>query len=224
MIRVEALNKIHGLGRPNQFQSLYDIDLDVAEGELVVLNGVSGSGKTTLLSIIGALVKPTSGEVTVDGQRVAKFPDLHASAFRASSIGFIFQAYNLFEELDVHDNVALPLVPRGLKQSAIDEKTKTALSLANIEHKSGQRVQNLSGGEKQRCAIARALVNEPKVILCDEPTANLDRDNSLRFIEILKGLKDLGKTIVVATHDPLLKELGFVDRVSLMQEGRFVDP
>ena len=220
MIKVDGVNKIHNKNRPNEFQSLYAIDLQVAEGELVILKGVSGSGKTTLLSIIGALNKPTSGEVVVDGQRVAKLPDLHASAFRASTIGFIFQSYNLFDELNVHDNVALPLVPLGMKQSLIDEKTRTALALANIEHKSTQKVADLSGGEKQRCAIARSLANEPKVILCDEPTANLDRENSLKFVAILKELKQLGKTIVVATHDVLFEELEFTDRVVLIQDGR----
>ncbi len=224
MIHVKGLNKIHNENRPNAFQSLYDINMHVAEGELVVLQGVSGSGKSTLLSIIGALNKPTSGEAVVDGMSVAKLPDLHASAFRASTIGFIFQAYNLFEELNVHDNVALPLIPTGISQPRIAERTRRAMKLANIEHKAEQRAFDLSGGEKQRCAIARALVGEAKVILCDEPTANLDRENTLIFTGILRDLKGMGKTIVNATHDPIFESLGFVDRVLHIDQGRLVDP
>lgn len=224
MIHVKGLNKIHNENRPNAFQSLYDINLHVAEGELMVLQGVSGSGKSTLLSIIGALNKPSSGEAVVDGMSVAKLPDLHASAFRASTIGFIFQAYNLFEELNVHDNVALPLIPTGMKQKLIEEHTIRAMKLANIEHKATQRASDLSGGEKQRCAIARALVGDAKIILCDEPTANLDRKNTLIFTDILKDLKGMGKTIVNATHDPIFESLEFVDRVLYIDQGRLVDP
>ncbi len=224
MIHVKGLNKIHNENRGNAFQSLYDINMHVSEGELVVLQGVSGSGKSTLLSIIGALNKPSSGEAVVDGMAVAKLPDLHASAFRSSTIGFIFQAYNLFEELNVHDNVALPLIPLGLSQKLIEENTRRAMKLANIEHKAYQRSSDLSGGEKQRCAIARALVADAKIILCDEPTANLDRENTLIFTAILKDLKDMGKTIVNATHDPIFESLDFVDRILHIDQGRLVDP
>jgi putative ABC transport system ATP-binding protein len=222
VIQVTGLNRVHNPGRPNQFQSLYDIDLHVKEGELVILQGVSGSGKTTLLSIIGALDRPTSGEVVVDGQQVARLPDLHASAFRATTIGFVFQEFNLFEEFTVCDNVTLPLIPRGLAREQIDLQTGKAMGLARIDHKAGQRVRDLSGGEKQRCSIARALVADPSVILCDEPTANLDLENSLSFIEILGELKGLGKTIIVATHDPLFEACDFTDRVALIDGGRIV--
>jgi len=149
------------------------------------------------LSLIAALIKPTSGEIKVDGKFVAKLPDLHASLYRLKDIGFIFQSFNLFENL----------------------KVSHALELANISHKKTQSVKNLSGGEKQRTAIARALVNDPKIILCDEPTANLDRANSLTFIEVLRELKRLEKTIVIATHDPLFESLDFVDRVINIENG-----
>lgn len=223
IITVEHLNKVYNEKEASAFYALSDIELGVKEGELIVLKGVSGSGKSTLLAIIGALSKPTSGSVKVDGQSVAKLPDLHASKFRASTIGFIFQSFNLFDELDVHDNVALPLVSTGLSQKEIDEKALMAMTVAHIAHKKRQRVQDLSGGEKQRCAIARALVNEPKIILCDEPTANLDRGNSLKFIETLRALKDLGKTVLVATHDTLFEELDFVNRVISIENGKIID-
>ena len=222
MITIKSLHKIHNKGRGNEFQSLFDINLQVGPGELVVLQGVSGSGKTTLLSILGALIKPTSGEVIVDGRRVAKLPDLHASRFRSQNLGFVFQNFNLFETLDVARNVGVPLIPQGLGQGEVDRRVATAMEQAGIEHKARQRVSDLSGGEKQRCAIARALVTEPQVILCDEPTANLDRDNTQRFIAILRRLKEREKTILVATHDPVFEDLDCVDRVVAMRGGRIV--
>ncbi len=222
IIKVEALNKIYNEKADNAFYALSDIELSVKAGELIILKGVSGSGKSTLLAIIGALSKPTSGSVEVDGQNVAKLPDLHSSAFRAATIGFIFQSFDLFDELDVHDNVALPLVHTGLSQKEIDKKAAIAMELAHISHKRAQRVRDLSGGEKQRCAIARALVNEPKIILCDEPTANLDRDNALKFIETLKTLKALGKTVLVATHDTLFEELDITDTMVYIENGKIV--
>lgn len=220
MIHVTALNKAYNPGRSAEFQALTDVHWRVAEGELVCLMGASGSGKTTLLSIVGALIKPTSGDVIVHGQRIAKLPDLQASAYRASTIGFVFQTNNLFDELTVYENVTLPLIPLGLTQAQVDEKVRMALAQADIDHKSRQAAKDLSGGEKQRCAIARALANDARVILCDEPTANLDRAQSRKFMEILKALKALGKTIVVATHDPLFEGLTFVDRIDLIQDGR----
>jgi len=223
MIVLRGVNKIHGAGGPAEFQSLYDIGLEVKAGELAILKGVSGSGKTTLLSIIGALQKPSSGEVEVDGRRIAKLPDLHASEFRAQTIGFIFQAFNLFEEFNVAENVALPLIPTGISQKDIDIHVSRAMEVANIQHKATQSVRDLSGGEKQRAAIARALVNDAKIILCDEPTANLDRANAETFISILGELKSLGKTILIATHDPMLEDLALVDRVFSIEAGRIVD-
>ncbi len=222
MIVLNGVNKIHSPGGPAEFQSLYDIEFEVSSGELVILKGVSGSGKSTLLSIIGALQKPSSGDVEVDGRRIAKLPDLHASAFRAQTIGFIFQAFNLFDEFNVAENVSLPLIPTGISQKEIDDRVKKALGLANIEHKATQSVRDLSGGEKQRTAIARALVNDAKIILCDEPTANLDRANSAAFVSILADLKSLGKTVLIATHDPMFEGLDLVDRVLCIEAGRIV--
>ncbi len=223
MIVLRGVNKIHGAGGPAEFQSLHDIGLEVKAGELAILKGVSGSGKTTLLSIIGALQKPSSGEVEVDGRRIAKLPDLHASDFRAQTIGFIFQAFNLFEEFNVVENVALPLIPTGMSQKDIDIHVSRAMEVANIQHKATQSVRDLSGGEKQRAAIARALVNDAEIILCDEPTANLDRANAETFISILGELKSLGKTILIATHDPMLEGLELVDRVFSIEAGRIAD-
>lgn len=224
MIRVAGLNKIHNPDRPDRFQSLTDVDLQVAAGQLVVVAGRSGSGKTTLLSIIGALARPTSGEVLVAGRAVAKLPDLHASAFRRDTLGFVFQGDKLLDQLSVRDNVAVPLVPLNLKAREVDRRVARALELANIGHKLDRGVRDLSGGEKQRCAIARALVGDPAIILCDEPTAHLDRGNTEQFLAILLQLKGLGKTILVATHDPFFTGCAGVDRVVRLEDGRIAGP
>ena len=223
MIAVRNLNKTFHPGTPKAFEALRGIDLAVREGETVILKGVSGSGKSTLLSILSAMDKPTSGEVLVGGRPVNKLPDLHASHFRAHSIGFVFQHFNLLEELSVAENVMVPLIPLGLPYRQIERMCRESMERANIAHKADQNVRELSGGEKQRCAIARALVNDPPLILCDEPTANLDRANTLAFIDLLKGMRERGKTIVVATHDPVFEEACLEARLIHMEEGRFVE-
>ena len=199
---------------------LDDINLTIESGECVVLKGISGSGKTTLLSIMAGLDKPTEGNVVIDSESIAKLPDLHISKFRAQKIGMIFQHFNLLEHISVWDNVLVPLVPMQIGMDKAREMIESSLSLANISHKSNTIASRLSGGEKQRVAIARALVANPEIILCDEPTANLDLGNSVKFIEILQKLHSLGKTIVIATHDPLFDELPFESRVIPMVNGK----
>lgn len=219
MIKITKLNKIFNENTKKEFHALKDINIQIETSSCIILKGVSGSGKSTLLSIIGTLLKPTSGEIKIDDESIAKLPDLHASNFRAKKLGFIFQSYNLFNELNVKDNISIPLIPLGFSQKQIDIMSLTALKLANIEHKKDELVYNLSGGEKQRCAIARALVTNPDIILCDEPTANLDHDNSMKFIESLREFKKLNKTIIVATHDPIFENLDFVDEVINIKNG-----
>ena len=222
MIRMEGVHKIFNEGTPQAFVALKSIDMEIAEGQTVILSGVSGSGKSTLLSLMAALDKPSSGKIVVSGELISKLPDLHASAYRAKSIGIIFQHFNLLESLSVEENVIAPLINSGLSIATIKEKAEKSMAMAAISHKAVQQVKELSGGEKQRCAIARALVHDPKLIICDEPTANLDRENSLKFIEILKSLHQMGKTIIVATHDPLFESLPFVGKVVHMEDGRVV--
>ena len=200
---------------------LKDISLEIKEGECVVLSGVSGSGKSTLLSIIASLMKPTSGLVEVDGTNIVALSDYHLSSYRKDSVGFITQSFHLFDMLNVRDNVIIPLLLSKLEQSEVERKVQEAMSVASISHKSDAKVSTLSGGERQRCVIARALVNNPKVILCDEPTANLDKENSLKFIQIIKALKEQGKTILIATHDPLIYELDWIDKLIKIDEGSF---
>ena len=221
MIQIENLYRTFHHGG-NEVPVLKEINLNIRQGECVVLKGVSGSGKTTLLSLIAGLDKPSAGKVLIEGEPISKLPDLFASELRAKKIGMIFQHFNLFEHLSVSENVTIPLIPSGLKMKEIHNKVDEALKVANIIHKQETLASRLSGGEKQRTAIARALVADPNIILCDEPTANLDRDNSLLFIDILGKLHSMGKTIVIATHDPLFDSLSFESTIVPMVDGKII--
>lgn len=220
MVKLNNITKVYEVNKNNSVTALDDVSLTVEEGEVVVLNGASGSGKSTILSLIAALSKPTSGEVLVDSKQISKLSDNFASEFRRDNIGFIFQKYNLLPNLSVRDNILLPLVPLNPDAEVAEEKLKRVMEMFSISHKADAIVKNLSGGEQQRVAIARANVNNPKIIIADEPTANLDEKLSLSFIEILKELKALKKTIIIATHDPLFSELNFVDKKVEIHNGK----
>ena len=222
MITLKNTTKTYELNKNNTITALDNINLNIKKGELVVLKGVSGSGKSTILSLIAVLTKPTSGEVIVNGKRVSKLSDNFASDYRQEDIGFIFQKYNLIPTLSVQDNILLPLVPTNPDEVEAKAKLNRVMEQFNIVHKKDTMVRNLSGGEQQRVAIARAHVNDPKIIIADEPTANLDEKLSLDFIEMLKILKAEGKTIVIATHDPLFFNLDFVDRIIEIRSGKIV--
>lgn len=219
MIELKNITKIYEEGKESSVIALKNINLTIKEGELVVLRGASGSGKSTILSLIASLAKPTSGEVVVDELRVSKLVDSFASAYRRESIGIIFQKYNLIASLSVSENIILPLVPLNLHVKEVEAKLESVLEKFHIAHKASVVVKNLSGGEQQRVAIARANINSPKIILADEPTANLDEKLSLHFIEILRELKSEGKTIIIATHDPLFFDLDIVDRIVDIHHG-----
>ncbi len=209
MIQTLALSKSFRDGE----YVLHELNLHIAAGELLIIKGKSGSGKSTLLSLIAGILKPTSGEVFVENQPISKLPDHFASAYRRDHIGIIFQKYNLIPDLSVEENILLPLYPLGIAKDLLKQKAKEVMHAFSIEHKADSLAKNLSGGEQQRVAIARANIANPKIILADEPTANLDAKLSLAFIEMLKQMKALGRTIVVATHDPLFFELDFADRI-----------
>ena len=223
MIQIENVSKIFNEGEEQAFSALKSVNLTVKKGETVILSGVSGSGKSTLLSLIAALDKPSRGKIIVGNELISKLPDLHASAYRAKRIGVVFQHFNLLEDLSVEENVIVPLVNSELPLPDIQRMAQKSMQSAAIEHKAEQTVNKLSGGEKQRCAIARALVHDPELILCDEPTANLDRANSLKFIEMLEMLHRMGKTMIIATHDPLFEELSFASRVIHMEDGKIIN-
>lgn len=222
MIKIEKLYKIFNKNKKNEFIALDNINLNIRKGEIVMLKGVSGSGKSTLLSLIASMQKPSSGDIIVNGEQIAKLPDLHAANFRNRNLGYVFQDFNLIPSLDVIQNISLPLIPQNLPQQQIEEDIKEAMEIANISHKKDEMVSNLSGGEKQRVAIARALVTKANILLFDEPTANLDKDNALKFLELLKEFKDLKKTVVVATHDSIFDNNENFDFTVNMENGKII--
>jgi len=219
MISIKHLYKKFSKNSDDNFHAIQDININIDDGECVVLKGISGSGKSTLLSIIGAIMKPTSGAVEVKGENIVSFSDFHASEYRNKYLGFITQSFHLFDELSVEENISVPLIITKLSNKEMDNKIQHAMDIANISHKAKQKVKTLSGGEKQRCVIARALVNDPQILLCDEPTANLDYDNSIKFMEIICRLKKMNKTLIIATHDPLFDKLKCVDKILHIKEG-----
>ena len=222
MINVRGVSLVYNQGKQNEFCALKNINLDVNNGELVILKGVSGSGKSTLLSLIALLQKPTSGEILIDGTNIAKLPDAFCSEFRHKRLGLVFQNFNLIEGLSVYENLLAPFALTNFKANVREEMIKKALNLANISHKRDENVSNLSGGERQRCAVARALSMDADIILADEPTANLDRQNSRAFLGLLESFKALKKSVIVATHDSIFDELSATDRVVSLQNGEIV--
>ncbi|WP_149720427.1 ABC transporter ATP-binding protein [Campylobacter concisus] len=222
MINVRGVSLVYNQGKQNEFCALKNINLDVNNGELVILKGVSGSGKSTLLSLIALLQKPTSGEILIDGTNIAKLPDAFCSEFRHKRLGLVFQNFNLIEGLSVYENLLAPFALTNFKANVREEMIKKALELANISHKRDENVSNLSGGERQRCAVARALSMDADIILADEPTANLDRQNARAFLGLLESFKALKKSVIVSTHDSIFDELGATDRVVSLQNGEII--
>jgi len=217
MIKLQNLNKNYKTRR-GEIQVLKNINLHIKEGELCLLQGRSGSGKTTLLHIIASLIKPSGGSVEVMGENIAKYSDYHASLYRRDTLAYITQNFYLFEELSVYENLLPPLLIKNLNQKELKQRINTALQAANIVHKTDERVAALSKGEKQRVIIARALVNKQKIILCDEPTANLDKENALAFLELLQTLKRKGHTLFIATHDTIFDTIQ-ADKRFYIEEG-----
>lgn len=219
-IELSAVEKWYNRGLPNEVYALQQIELAVAENEVVCIQGPSGSGKSTLLCIIGALFGPTSGRAAIDGRSLARLPDRFLTRYRRELVGFIFQRFQIIEELTVADNVALPLLPLGVSLRERRQRTAEALERLNISHRSSFPAGGISGGELQRVAIARALINDPAIILADEPTAHLDSRLSLQFMNIIEKLKAAGKTIVIASHDPLVFDHPVIDRCLFMRDGQ----
>lgn len=219
IIKLEEVTKIFNMGRANQVCAVRDASLRITKGQFTVLKGPSGSGKTSLLGLIGCMNRPTSGKIMVHGRDVAKLPERFLTAVRRDIIGFIFQQFNLIPGLNVAENVMTPLYPTDLSYSSIRRRTDAILDRLDLSRRSHSPVQDLSGGEQQRVAIARSLINEPEIILADEPTAHLDTRLSEELLTILERLKREGKTIVVATHDPLIYEKPLVDSLIEMRDG-----
>jgi putative ABC transport system ATP-binding protein len=222
MIELINLTKVYEVNKNNTTTAIKDINLKINEGELIILKGSSGSGKSTILSLLAGLCKPTQGEIIIDTKRISKLPDNFASLFRREHIGFIFQKYNLIPTLSVQENILIPLIPQNPEQEEVTETISRVMKKFKIEHKKDDIVKNLSGGEQQRVAIARSQINNPNIIIADEPTANLDKTLSLHFIGILRELKKEKKTIIVATHDPLFFDLDFTDQIIELEDGQII--
>jgi putative ABC transport system ATP-binding protein len=202
LISLTHVGKTYVRGDGAQVNALHDVSLKVSRGEFVALRGVSGSGKSSLLNIIGCLDRPTTGSATLDGLELAGRSDQELSHIRAHSIGFIFQSFHLLPRLTATENVELPMLYAGGR--ADRPKALALLARVGLAHRAAHFPKELSGGEQQRVAVARALINEPPVILADEPTGNLDSAAGAEVMQLLKCLHEEGRTIVLVTHDDTL--------------------
>ena len=203
LVSVKAVNKTYQRGG-EKLVVLDDLSLEVPKGDFLALMGPSGSGKSTLLNLIGGLDTPTSGSVEVDGERLDSLNSRALSKWRSSHIGFIFQFYNLLPVLTAFRNVELPLLLTKLSGSQRRQHVETALNIVSLADRATHKPNELSGGQQQRVAIARALVSDPDILVCDEPTGDLDRGTATEILNLLQVLnRDHGKTILMVTHDPM---------------------
>lgn len=220
IVRAEGLGRDFPAGGA-VVHALTDVDLVVGEGELAVLHGPSGSGKTTLLNLVGGLDRPSAGRVWVDGAEVSALDEDDLVAFRRTTIGFIFQGFGLLPILTAAENVEVPLRLQKAEPNRRETRVRELLDLVGLGGRANHRPYELSGGEQQRVAIVRALVNDPRLLLADEPTGQLDSGNARTIMEVIRELVDArGVSALVATHDPAL--LDVADRVVRLQDGRVV--
>jgi putative ABC transport system ATP-binding protein len=219
MITVSDVTKVYNVGQPNEFAALRGVSLRLGGKVCTALTGPSGSGKTTLLSLIGCMARPTAGRIEVAGEVVSSLPERFLTEVRRRTFGFVFQQFHLIRGLTALENVMLPAYPTGRPLRRIREDALGLLGRLGLAAKAEAKVEWLSGGEAQRVAIARALVNDPAVVVADEPTAHLDTGLSLEFLEIMRSLRREGRTLVIASHDPLVYESDLVDRVVAMRDG-----
>ncbi len=221
ILHAENLTKTYGEGR-TLVRAVDGVSLDVASGEMVTITGPSGSGKTTLVSILGALLRPDSGSVIIDGVDISTLSDARVSRLRARTIGFVFQAFNLLEALSVRDNVLFPahLAPGGVR--AAQERADELLARLGLSKRRNALPGTLSGGEKQRVAIARALINQPRLIIADEPTGNLDSKSGQDVLMVLHDIaRDEGRAVLIVTHDRRVEDVA--DRILWLEDGHLRD-
>lgn len=219
MIKTENLSMLFTT-EDVQTKALNDVSLEIKKGEFVAIMGPSGCGKSTLLNILGTLDSPTSGKYYFDDKEIDKMSESQLTTFRKGNIGFVFQNFNLIDELTVYENVELPLVYLNGKKSERKKKVMEVLERMNIAHRAGHFPQQLSGGQQQRVAIARAVVTDCPLILADEPTGNLDSTNGVEVMELLRELNNQGTTIVIVTHSQ--RDATYAHRVIHLLDGRVV--
>jgi putative ABC transport system ATP-binding protein len=221
LVEIRGLTKAYVRGKQS-IEVLHGIDLDIPEGDFIALMGPSGSGKTTLLNLIGGLDSPSGGVLKVDGDRIDEHDSDELAAWRADTVGFIFQSYNLMPVLSAQRNVELPLLLTEMGAGERARRAAVALRLVGLEDRAAHKPNELSGGQQQRVAIARALVSDPKILICDEPTGDLDRKTADEVLGLLQKLnRDFGKTIVMVTHDPKAAE--YARRTVHLDKGTITD-
>ena len=220
MIKLDNIRKVFH-SKTSETVSLQDICLEVKQGEFVAIMGPSGSGKTTLLNILGLIDRPTEGKYILDGEDTEKMTDYQMTIFRRKRLGFIFQAFNLIDELTVYENVELPLKLLNYPANERKELVTEALRRMEVSHRAENYPNELSGGQQQRVAFARAIIANPKLILADEPTGNLDSKNGQEVMQILSDLHSGGATIVMVTHNQ--RDAAYADRIINLFDGRIIE-
>ena len=223
MLELTNIRKAFNQGKHNEYWALSGIDLAIPAQQVTALRGPSGSGKTTLLTILGCLARPTEGRVRLKGEDISGLPERFLTDIRRRSFGFIFQQFNLIRGLSAVENIILPAYPTGQPRKDLLLKADALLADVALGHRRDAKVEWLSGGEQQRVAICRALINDPEILIADEPTANLDTKLSKEFLGILEKLADKGRTIVLTSHDPMVVDSSVVNRVVSLRDGHIVD-
>ena len=219
LVHIQGLKKVYAMGDQN-VHALDGVNLEVPAGSFTVVMGPSGSGKSTLLYLIGGLDQPSEGEIRVDGSLLGQMDENDLAQYRRERVGFVFQSFNLVSSLDALENVSLPMVFNEVPQDERRTRAADLLAQVGLSDRGHHFPNQLSGGQQQRVAIARALVNHPSLVLCDEPTGNLDSESGLRVMELLSDLRETGCTLVVVTHDLRMKE--YASQVTYLLDGRVV--
>ena len=220
MLELEGVSKSFEEGGAPRAAVVSKIDLRIAPRSAYLLEGPSGSGKTTLLSLIGCMVRPTSGRIRVDGEETTRLSEDRLAELRRRKFGFVFQTHNLIRGASALENVMVPGLPRRGVNGDLSDRARALLARFGLSDRAHVRAERLSGGEQQRVAIARALVNDPQIVLADEPTAHLDSETAQVFLELVNDLLAEGKSVFAASHDPLLRRSGRFTRVLKLRRGR----
>jgi len=222
MILLRDIRKVFNAKKPNEFVAIDGINLSIDFHKVTALTGPSGSGKTTLLSLLGCMARPTSGRIILQDREMTSLPERFLTEIRREMFGVIFQTFNLIKGLTPLENVMIPAYPLGEKYAILHKRAMDLLAMLNLEGKALSKIEWLSGGEAQRTAIARALINNPSIVIADEPTAHLDTQLSQEFMEIMRRLKNEGKTILIASHDPMVYESDVIDTIIQLRDGKIV--
>ena len=222
MIELTNIRKVFNSGKPNEFVALHGVSLSIESQRTTTFKGPSGSGKTTLLSILGCMARPTAGRITLGEREITSLPERFLTEIRRRTFGFIFQQHNLIKGITALENVMLPAYPFGERHPDLKKRALALIKIFGLLSKAQAKIEWLSGGEAQRVAIARALINDPSIVIADEPTAHLDSKLSAEFMQIMQDLKAERKSIVIASHDPIVYESAVVDRVVEMRNGEIV--